>query len=382
MKRLLPCVLFAVTMLSSSLVAAEYYVAPTGNDENPGTAEKPRATLAAAADLLKAGDTLWVQPGTYEKQPHIRLRQAGKKGSPITIQAAPGQRPVIDFGGEPGDGVAITAAWWHIKGITFAHAGHNAVHIEGFMAYSNIIENVTAWANGNTGMHIGYAASDNTFLNCDSYENFDPAKHGQDADGFGAKNDVGSGNKFVGCRSWHNSDDGFDMWYAGSGVRFENCYAWGNGENIWKDPKFEGNGNGFKLGQRQGKHVLTNCVVWDQPHGGFDLNGNSSGVTVTNCTAFHCGNNFQFTSVQGNADKNVLHNNISFEGGVRIDPRMDDKNNSWNTPGLELTKADFRCLDPNSIEGPRGADGSLPKSDFLHLTPKSKAKGFGAFPEP
>lgn len=381
MKKQLLFALVTLSLLASSAVSIEYYVATTGNDENPGTAEKPMATIAKAAELLKAGDTLWVKPGKYEKQPHIKLKQAGKKDAPIRIWAATGERPVVDFGGEPGDGVAITGAWWHIRGITFAHAGHNAVHLEGLMAYRNVIENVTAWANGNTGMHMTFGPGDNTFLNCDSYENFDPGKHGQDADGFGAKNDVGRGNKFIGCRSWHNSDDGYDLWYAGVGVTFENCYAWGNGENIWKDPLFEGNGNGFKLGQRQGEHVLTNCVVWDQPHGGFDLNGNSSGVTVTNCTAFRCGNNFQFTSVRANAEKNVLHKNISFDGRVSVDPRMDDKDNSWNTSGLELTKADFQSLDPNSITGPRAADGSLPKSDFLHLTPKSKAKGFGAFPD-
>jgi parallel beta-helix repeat protein len=289
----------------------------------------------------------------------------------------PGQRPIFDFAKATGVGISIESPWWHIKGITATHAESSGIRIQGIGAFRNILENCTARANENTGIHMGSGAADNTILNCDSYENFDARKHGQDADGFGAKFSIGTGNRCIGCRSWNNSDDGYDCWYAGSGVRFENCYAWANGVNIWKDPLFEGNGNGFKLGQLEGTHVLVNCVVWDQPHGGFDLNGNSSGVTITNCTAFRCGSDFAFTSSRGNIEKNVLRKNISFDGPNKIDPKVDDKDNSWNTPGLTLTRADFQSLDPNCMQGPRNPDGSLPKCNFLHLTPASKAKGLG-----
>ena len=42
-----------------------YYVSPTGNDNNSGTSGAPWRTLARAARATKAGTTIWVAPGTY-----------------------------------------------------------------------------------------------------------------------------------------------------------------------------------------------------------------------------------------------------------------------------------------------------------------------------
>jgi hypothetical protein len=369
----------AFVVLCQFALAQEYYISPDGNDVNPGTAASPMATLDKAAKLLTPGDTLWVRDGRYATQPPAALRCSGTEQAPVRIFAVAGARPVFDFAGKNGPGIHVKRSWCHLKGITVERAGYNGFKISGEDATHITLENCTARTNGNTGFHLGSGASYVTLLNCDSYENFDPGRHGQDADGFGAKHDIGPGNKFIGCRSWSNSDDGYDLWYAENQVRFEGCFAWANGVNLWKDPLFEGNGNGFKLGQMGSSHILVQCAAWDQPASGFDLNGNSAGVTVTNCTAFRCKTNFDFVSKKGNIEKNVLRNNISLQGPNKIDPKVDDKDNSWNTPGLELTKADFQSLDPNSMAGPRSPDGSLPKSNFLHLTPASKAKGLGAF---
>ena len=49
-----------------SIVSAEtYYVAPDGDDQNPGTKEKPWSSWARAFKNLKAGDTLYVGGGVY-----------------------------------------------------------------------------------------------------------------------------------------------------------------------------------------------------------------------------------------------------------------------------------------------------------------------------
>ena len=50
----------------------------------------------------------------------------------------------------------------------------------------------------------------NKVINCDSYRNFDAVTDGENADGFAAKDRVGPGNEFRGCRSWQNADDGWD----------------------------------------------------------------------------------------------------------------------------------------------------------------------------
>jgi hypothetical protein len=368
-----------LVVLSTATVATEYYMAPDGKDADAGTAAKPFATLDHAGKLLLPGDTLWVKDGRYTAQPPAALRCSGTEQKPIRIFAVDGAHPVLDFSDVNQPGIHLKGAWCHLKGLTVTRADNNGFKLSGEKVLHNTIEYCTARANGNTGMHLGPGASHNTFINCDSYENFDPRKHGQDADGFGAKHSIGPGNRFVYCRAWNNSDDGYDLWCAENPVTIQNCYAWANGVNLWKDPLFEGNGNGIKLGQKGSSHVVLNCAVWDQPQRGIDLNGNSAGVTVTNCTAFRCKVNFDFHFTKGNIEKNVLRGNISFEGPDKIDPKVDDKNNSWNTPGLKLTAADFQSLDPNCLQGPRDKDGSLPKCSSLRLTKDSKAKGLGAF---
>ena len=42
-----------------------YYIAPWGNDTNPGTLDLPYKTLGKALSKLSKGDTLYVGPGRY-----------------------------------------------------------------------------------------------------------------------------------------------------------------------------------------------------------------------------------------------------------------------------------------------------------------------------
>jgi len=185
---------------------------------------------------------------------------------------------------------------------------------------------------------------------------------------------AGIGNILIGNRSWNNADDGYDLWYAGNSVRLESCYAWQNGENLWSHPFFTGNANGFKLGQMEGAHLLIRCAAWDHPMRGFDLNGNSTGVTLLNCTAFQNNINFAFTFSKGNIEKTVLRNNLSYKRLIRINRAVDDQFNSWNmNPGTEISEQDFVSLDDSIFTGPRNPDGSIPNSDFLRLAPGSAA---------
>jgi hypothetical protein len=229
--------------------------------------------------------------------------------------------------------------------------------------------------NANAGLRLPAGASYNLVLNCDSYLNYDPVKHGEDADGFVAKGStncttcLGPGNVFRGCRSWSNSDDGFDLWWAGNSVRIEDCWAFRNGENIWNDPNFQGDGNGFKLGQGGGAHIVIRCMAYNQQHTGFDLNRaktDATGVTLYNCTGV--GNqekNFKFSNPTTGAI-HTLRNNISYSGSVIIGTLIDNSHNSWNS-GFTVSAADFVSLDPNGIDGAREPNGTLPKLKFLHL---------------
>jgi hypothetical protein len=242
-------------------------------------------------------------------------------------------------------------------------------------------------------------ASYNLVLNCDSYLNYDPQNHGGNADGFGAKGPtscttcLGPGNVFRGCRSWYNSDDGFDLWWAHNAVRIENCWAWRNGNNIWGDPgPWAGNGVGIKLGQGPGAHKIIHCMSYYNRLSGFDLNRSNgdtevNGVYVYNCTGVNNQdngnlNNFKFLNhTPPTGAVHTLRNNLSYLGSTNIGSQIDDENNSWN--GFTVTGADFASLDPNftaitnpntytnansvGIDQPRGPDGELPKLKFLRL---------------
>ena len=81
-----------------------YYVSSAiGHDKNAGTsATAPLATLQAAANLVKPGDTVEVMNGTYTGPANgsvLNITTSGTASAPITFEAAPGQTPVIDSSG-------------------------------------------------------------------------------------------------------------------------------------------------------------------------------------------------------------------------------------------------------------------------------------------
>jgi len=353
---------------------ATYYVAIDGNDANPGKLKQPFKTLEKAIDVVKPGDTIYVRGGKYACAKTIVFDKSGQEGKPIRVWAYETEKPVLDFSKAWGEGFLIKGAYWHLKGLTVTNAESSGICLKSNLAHHNTIECMTAYGNDDSGITLQSGAAHNIVLNCDSHHNFDPPTNGQDADGFGVKFGVSAGNILKGCRAWNNSDDGFDFWYAGSGVHVENCYAYRNGRNIWAHPLWEGNANGFKLGGGEGTHVLSGCVAWDHPARGFDLNNNSTGVTLYNCTAFKNSVNFAFRRSKINIEKNVLRNNLSYQGKLRIYPLVDDQYNSWNEPvAIEITQDDFVSLNDSAITGPRNPDGSVPESNFLRLSPASAA---------
>jgi len=87
--------------------AADVFVAPGGNDKNPGTADKPLATLSCAMDQVKASQARKANPinvvlrgGVYYLPETLVLNSeiSGAKGAPVTLTAAPGETPVISGG--------------------------------------------------------------------------------------------------------------------------------------------------------------------------------------------------------------------------------------------------------------------------------------------
>jgi alpha-N-arabinofuranosidase len=74
--------------------AADFHVAPHGNDANPGTPTAPFRTIQHAADLAQAGDVITVHEGVYRER--ISPPRGGESDTKrIVYQAAPGEKVEI-----------------------------------------------------------------------------------------------------------------------------------------------------------------------------------------------------------------------------------------------------------------------------------------------
>jgi hypothetical protein len=92
-----------------------FYVAPGGNDGNPGSQASPWRTISKAVGSLGAGQRALVAPGSYAE--NVVVRRDLKGPEPATIEALdPANRPIISyFRFEQSNGVP--AAYWRLRNI-------------------------------------------------------------------------------------------------------------------------------------------------------------------------------------------------------------------------------------------------------------------------
>ncbi len=98
MKSLAILVLVSITM---GVLGQPYYVAPGGDDANPGTLEKPFATLRRTQEAVRQKPgSVWLRGGTYYlAEPLVFTpRDSGTKAAPIVYQAYQDETPVISGG--------------------------------------------------------------------------------------------------------------------------------------------------------------------------------------------------------------------------------------------------------------------------------------------
>lgn len=313
--------------------AATLVVAPSGRAGAEGTENAPFNSLQEAVARANPGDVIRVHNGTYKQDQTVQLESSGTEAAPIRIEAAGIELPVFEFSGAGKDrrahGFSITGNHWRLVGLEVTGAAGFGISVTG---HHNTIERCRAHANQNTGINLGAPASDTLVLDCESYRNFDKATRGQNADGFGAKFDVGSGNVFRGCRAWENADDGFDLWKAPHPVRIENCVAFRNGLDLWAIDGFTGNGNGFKVGGDfvAASHVVVGCVAIDQPKRGFDQNNNTGALTFERCTAIRCGTGFSVILATQSGEPSILRDNVAWDAPVVLVHGTVEERNLWS----------------------------------------------------
>ncbi|MCE9889510.1 right-handed parallel beta-helix repeat-containing protein [Kluyvera intermedia] len=345
-----------------NITSSTLYAAANGKADAKGTAESP-LDLSTAIELLPPGGKIMLAAGDYPKT-DIPLSASGLEKSRKTLEAQ--GKAVIH-------GMLLDGNYWTLRGIEITD---KSLRIQGS---HNLIENVVAYRNDDTGIQISSVdkigrplwASHNRVVNSESFSNEDPGKI--NADGFAVKMRVGEGNRLEGCYSHDNIDDGFDLFNkiedgANGVVVIENSIARNN------------TSNGFKLGG-EGQpvaHEIRNSIAVGNHLDGFTDNFNPGKLVVVNNVAVDNQRfNFIFRpSPYGDATtQGVFSDNISLRsqpgkyddavvGNIDATNYFIENGKSVNKEGKELRAEDFQSLTlPQPLE--RNADGSFKTGNFL-----------------
>jgi hypothetical protein len=90
---------------ASKAHATHFFVAPNGNDANPGTFAEPWLTIAKANDELRAGDTVYLRAGVYDESivPSRsgvlgrRITYANYDGEEVVLRGSPGKKQIVEL---------------------------------------------------------------------------------------------------------------------------------------------------------------------------------------------------------------------------------------------------------------------------------------------
>lgn len=278
---------------------------PKGSFNGDGTRAKPY-DLDTALGFVEKGQTIIMLDGVYLRNDTITVpsTKSGTIVERIGLIADEGATPIIDAQNEY-LGMTLEASNWDVKGIHFRNSGNN---LRGFQLSGDncVIENCKFYDNGDTGFQLSRTSGDansmdwwpknNIIKNCEVWNSADPG--GINADGFGCKLTVGVGNKFIGCVSHHNGDDGWDLYTkSGTGpiavVVLENCMSYKQGYELLPSgesvARKSGGHNGLKLGGEgvAVPHVIRNCKTFMNESAGAGISSNSNPCLVArDCVSY------------------------------------------------------------------------------------------------
>ena len=381
-------------------------VSADAKEDGKGTEESPMS-LSNALKYAQPGQTIFLKNGTYSGA-KVERSVSGTADKNINLVAeslsTDGTDGVV-FTGE----VRITGSYWHVYGLYVKDSAGVGIQICGNY---NTIEMCTVNHAANSGIQIsrdGGADNDagrkgklwptgNLIKNCESFDNCDAGRN--DADGFAAKLTCGEDNKFYGCISHNNIDDGWDL-YAKSvsgeigAVTIENCVAYNNGwlttdDVTAKDYEY-GEGNGFKLGggQMKGAHVLKNSISFDNHAKGITSNS-CPDCKIINCISYNNSlDNSAYNVGLNTKDSNIkawevtglisLNNSRNTKLEDLIPFALHSENNyiydgsaSYNNKGEQATEDWFESVD-TSVKPTRNEDGTINMHGLLELNETAPA---------
>ena len=374
-------------------------VTPDGKITGDGTEESP-LDINTAVSYAQPGQTILMKNGVYDKWITINRSVCGTADKPINLVAESISTDGTDGVVLSGAGLTVIGSYWHVYGLYVKDSSGVGIQVSGNY---NTIDMCTVNHAANSGIQISrnggadnYAGiqgklwpTGNLIKNCESFDNCDAGRN--DADGFAAKLTCGEGNRFYGCISHNNIDDGWDL-YAKSvsgtigSVTIENCVAYNNGwlttDDVTAAGYNYGEGNGFKLGggYLKGGHKLINCVSFGNHAKGITSNS-CPDISITRCTAYNNGNANSYSIGLNTMDSMLkewkVSGLISMSKAdltakadlIPFSQHGDDNyiyngSESYNNLGQKATDEWFESVD-TTIRPSRNADGTIDMHNLL-----------------
>lgn len=149
-------VLALVVLFASSLVynlpvyaaGKVYYVSQNGNDSNTGSESSPFKTIKKAAEMVKAGDTVLVKPGTYMEHSIIPYSSGTEDNMivfrPVTKGTVTIRHPETQFVDDTSNANLTTSVF----DLSVSGRGRNYIQIEGFRFYDYAYAKASVKING------------------------------------------------------------------------------------------------------------------------------------------------------------------------------------------------------------------------------------------
>lgn len=295
-----------------------YYVATTGNDTSAGTEKAPWRTLSYAVSNtspVKAGDTILVQPGTYNEvvtlgksgdasKGHIRLKGNGPIGSVRLIDPEP------NVGGfRKGTIRSEAKSYWIIEGFRIERSAWAGICL---MDASNmIVQGNSTWETGASGIII---------MPLSYYDGGEKEVTSKNIKIL--KNNIERANwKWTSNQSWEGDQEAMSIWGVDGFIAAHNYINQGNREGL-----------DCKVGTRNGlihDNILTGIArVAGTPngyHGGPALYIDANRANIFNLRIY---NNTVFSNVadgillaseapdMGDVKNVWIYNNVVYENGL------------------------------------------------------------------
>jgi len=295
----------------------EYYVASNGSDTNPGTFLLPWKTIGKAAQMVAAGDTVFIRGGLYHES--VSIVTSGTLSHPIKIMAYPGENPVIEGGytlpGYWGCLLCVRGDYIIVSGIEVRNSAYMGVFVYGSYDLVKDMYVHHCMQNGILINHGSYSIAERNRVWRNAFSNEYGDGNGWSS-GLSAARDGVSNATIRNNIVWENWGEGISTYEANGTVIEDNISHDNYSANIYISDSTN------VLCQRNMVYMNPDSYVYGYGANGGIMMGDerftppSANITIINNIAFGNHNNFWWwQGVQGGGMNNVLIAFNSFVNG-------------------------------------------------------------------